>query len=140
MFTVVCQLADTLGLQFDSNKDLNRILDMLLPPRSAFIRRTKRVGGEKHVLYMRDSLSVLRELYGRPDFAKYMVFAPEKHYVLIDGKEERWWSEMHTGRWWWKTQVCLRISVGHPEFLTQRVEGTGSHQTRRYDCAPHHLL
>ncbi|VDB87450.1 unnamed protein product [Peniophora sp. CBMAI 1063] len=98
-------LADTLDLQYRSNRDLNKLVDKGLPARSDFIRKTKRVGGVKHVLYMRDSLAVLRELYGRPDFAMDMVFAPEKHYMLVDDTEERRWSDMHTGRWWWNLQA-----------------------------------
>ncbi|KZV61414.1 hypothetical protein PENSPDRAFT_693426 [Peniophora sp. CONT] len=98
-------VADSLGVQFRSNTELNKIFDKCLPPRSEFFRRTKKVAGEKHVLYMRDSLSVLREIYGRPDFAKDMIYAPEKHYVQqVGGIEERSISDMHTARWWWNMQ------------------------------------
>ncbi|KZV59797.1 hypothetical protein PENSPDRAFT_594870 [Peniophora sp. CONT] len=101
-------LADTLGIQFRSNRDLNRLVDKTLPARPEFILRKKKIGGEKHVFYMRDSLKVLQELYGRPDFAKDMVFAPEKHYVLVDEvDEERAISDMHTARWWWNMQKRL---------------------------------
>lgn len=37
-----------------------------------------------------------------------MVYAPEKHYVLVqDEDEERRLSDMHTARWWWNLQVRI---------------------------------
>ena len=32
-------------------------------------------------MYMRNSLDVLKELFGRPTFVKDLMFAPEKHYI-----------------------------------------------------------
>lgn len=93
-------------MQFRTNRELNKIVDKCLPPRSEWYRRTKKVAGETLTLYYRDSLAVLRELYGRPDFVNDMVYAPEKHYVLVgDDVEERSWSDIYTGRWWWNLQV-----------------------------------
>lgn len=82
-------------------------MDNKLPSRPDFFRCTYTAGGEKHECYMRNSLEVLRELYGRPDFANDMMYAPEKRYGLVaDGTEKRMFSEMNTSRWWWNMQVC----------------------------------
>ena len=108
------QLADKLDLRYRSSRDLNQIVDGALPARPAFVRRTYQLGGETHELYLRDALGLVEALYGSPEFANELVFAPEKHYVRVGGEGERvsWsrrFSDMHTGRWWWKLQVCRRL-------------------------------
>lgn len=91
-------------------------MDKVLPPRPEFKRRTYELGGEKLELYYRNSLEVVSELFGRPDFATSLVFAPEKHWKVKIGADgpvkTRAYSDMHTGKWWWGMQVCRRfISV-----------------------------
>ncbi|KZV59788.1 hypothetical protein PENSPDRAFT_672115, partial [Peniophora sp. CONT] len=84
-------LRDGLGLQFRNNRDLNRLIDKNLPTRATFTRRSYTLGGETHDMYMRNSLDVLKELYGRPDFVRYLTFSPEKHYLLEkDSRSSRW--------------------------------------------------
>ncbi|VDB85587.1 unnamed protein product [Peniophora sp. CBMAI 1063] len=100
-------LKEKLGIQFSCNKALNEIIDVGLPPRSSFKRRTYELGGERLDMYTRDGLELLRELYGRPDFAPHLVFAPEKHFMLVGDTEERAYSEMHTGTWWWWVQMKI---------------------------------
>jgi hypothetical protein len=47
-------------------------------------------------------------LYGDPEFACELVFAPEHHY--LDPEQTcRIYNEMHTGDWWWAVQVHLCI-------------------------------
>ena len=85
-------------------------MDEQLPPRPDFVRRTYELGGEKLDLYMRDSLEVVRDLFGRPEFATSMVFAPERRYTVVDDNEkDRAYSDMHTGQWWWKQQVRMLL-------------------------------
>jgi hypothetical protein len=55
-------------------------------------------------VYYRDIIACIRTLFGDPDFASVLVFQPEKHYV-DEKKEERMYHDIHTGRWWWCTQV-----------------------------------
>lgn len=70
---------------------------------------------------MRDSVAVLKELYGRPDFANSLIFAPEKHYniILKEGRRvlQRAYSDMYTAQWWWGIQVrdivCVARSSAH---------------------------
>lgn len=58
-------------------------------------------------MYMRNSFEVLRELYGRPEFARHLIFAPEQHFVIVGDGEEPEVSDMHTGSWWWWIQVRM---------------------------------
>ncbi|KAH9040246.1 hypothetical protein EDB84DRAFT_1647334 [Lactarius hengduanensis] len=47
-----------------------------------------------------------RTLYGNPEFARDLVFAPECHYT--DHEQTcRVYSEIHTGDWWWAVQTSL---------------------------------
>ena len=99
-----------MGLQYRNNRQLNILMDQLLPWRVRFTRRSYALGGEKLDMYMRNSLDVLKDLYGRPDFARDLIFAPEKHYLVVDGpngslKKRRTYHDMHTGTWWWGKQV-----------------------------------
>jgi hypothetical protein len=55
-------------------------------------------------VYFRDVIACLRALFGDPDFAPILVFAPEKHYT-DELRSVRLYHDMHTGRWWWSTQV-----------------------------------
>ena len=85
-------------------------MDEELPPRTEFYRHNYELSGEKLEGYFRDSMAVLKELYGRPEFANSLVFAPEKQYKIKvkDGQKKaiRVHSDMHTGQWWCSIQVC----------------------------------
>jgi hypothetical protein len=50
----------------------------------------------------------IRSIYGDPEFARDLVFAPEHRY-MDHTRTERIYSEMHTGDWWWEIQVCKPI-------------------------------
>ncbi|VDC05619.1 unnamed protein product [Peniophora sp. CBMAI 1063] len=100
-------LVDQLGIQFKSTRDLHNVMDNALPARPAFTRRTYKLGSEELHLYMRNSLDIVKELFSRPEFATSLVFAPERHYVMVGEVEERAYSDMHTGKWWWKMQLRL---------------------------------
>lgn len=64
------------------------------------------MGGEAFDVYFRDIIECIRGLYGDPNFAQYLVFAPERHYADED-KTVRLFHDMHTGKWWWETQVRI---------------------------------
>lgn len=53
-------------------------------------------------------------LYGDPQFTGILVFMPERHYADPD-MGVRLYHDMHTGKWWWETQVCwfsfFRLSI-----------------------------
>ena len=63
------------------------------------------MAGEVYVIYFCDVLECVKVLYGNPQFATVLVFAPEHHYTNAD-KTEWPFHDMHTGKWWWETQVC----------------------------------
>jgi len=46
----------------------------------------------------------VRALYSDPEFAPYLAFTPERQYA-DEEKLKRVYNEMHTGDWWWDTQV-----------------------------------
>lgn len=76
-------------------------------------------------VYFRDVIACLRALFGDPDFAPVLVFAPEKHYT-DELRKVRLYHDMQTGRWWWSTQVrSLKIDyyfqVSRMSFLRKRL-------------------
>ena len=62
--------------------------------------------GEVMEMYCRPVLDCIKALWGAPDFADDLLFAPERHYADED-ETIRVFSEMNTGKWWWRTQVLL---------------------------------
>ena len=53
----------------------------------------------------RDNLEVLKDIVGDVGLAKDMKWAPER---LVNGDQERLYSELWTGDWWPQIQVCLQ--------------------------------
>lgn len=105
------QVSERLGLSFKNSKELNNIIDNNLPGCPRFERHEVLVGNEVCKVYFRDVIACIKALFGDPDFAPYLVFAPEKHYV-DESKTMRMYHDMHTGKWWWSTQVsCLNVRL-----------------------------
>ena len=52
--------------------------------------------------WYRDIMSILKYLLWRKSFASHLVWAPIEHF---DYHGERVYTEMHSGTWWWDTQV-----------------------------------
>ena len=75
------QVHKHLGLSFKNSMELNKIIDTLLPGQPRFEKHEIVVGDEVCEVYYRDVIACLRVLFGNPDFAPFLVFAPEKHYV-----------------------------------------------------------
>ena len=64
------------------------------------------VAGEVVEVYYRNILDCVKALFGDPQFAKCLKYAPERHYIKDDdGNTSRVYHEMYTGEWWWQTQV-----------------------------------
>ncbi|KAG2139381.1 hypothetical protein BD769DRAFT_1327159, partial [Suillus cothurnatus] len=57
-------------------------------------------------VYYHNIIECVKSLYGDPDFARYLTFAPEQHYA-DDDQTVRLFHDMHTGKWWWETQKKL---------------------------------
>ena len=68
------------------------------------------VANEVCEVYFCDVIACIKVLYGDPDFAQYLVFLPEKHYV-DKRKMQRMYHDMHTGKWWWSTQVRSTLVI-----------------------------
>jgi hypothetical protein len=57
-------------------------------------------------MYHRDIIECIQALYGDPEFVPHLIFKPERHYADADCTI-RMHSDMHTGKWWWNTQVRI---------------------------------
>lgn len=99
------KVVDKLGLSYRTAKQLNDIIDNKLPGRPSFRCRTFDIGNERLEFYSRDIIECIRSLFGDPQFARDLVFAPERHYTSTE-RTSRIYNEMYTGDWWWAVQVC----------------------------------
>jgi hypothetical protein len=98
------KVVDALRLSYRTVKHLNQIVDRELPGRPRFQCRVLIVGEERLEFYCRDVIECIRSLYGDPQLAQDLVFAPEQHYTSAE-RTCRLYNEMHTGDWWWAVQV-----------------------------------
>ena len=78
-------------------------------------------GGEVFDVYYRDIVACIRALFSDPDFAAVLVFAPEKHYT-DETKTSRMYHDMHTGKWWWSTQVSCVLTIALETKLISTLE------------------
>ncbi|KAG2365216.1 hypothetical protein BDR07DRAFT_1470512 [Suillus spraguei] len=99
-------LSEKLGLSFKNTRELNKIIDNELPGRPKFKRKQIVVANEAFDVYFRDIIECIKALFSDPNFADFLVFAPERHYADKD-KTIHLYHEMHTGKWWWNSQKHL---------------------------------
>ncbi|TFK52086.1 hypothetical protein OE88DRAFT_1679776 [Heliocybe sulcata] len=98
---------DALDLSYKNARELSRIIDEeLTSGRPAFKREEIVISGEAFDVYFRDIMQCTAALFGDPEFASHLVFAPERHYADAD-KTTRVYHDMYTGKWWWSTQKIL---------------------------------
>jgi hypothetical protein len=100
-----------LGLSYGTSAQLNAIIDNKLPGRPKFPRSEVVVDNEVFHLYSRDIIECVRALFGDSDFAPYLLVVPERHYIDKE-KTVRMYHNMHTGKWWWATQVSFQADRG----------------------------
>ena len=83
------------------------------------------VGSEVCKVYFWDIVACIKSLFRDPNFMPYLVFRPEKHYTDKD-KMVQMYHDMHTGRWWWTTQVRILTSsfasVSHPIWTQEKLD------------------
>ncbi|KAJ7078527.1 hypothetical protein C8R43DRAFT_825773, partial [Mycena crocata] len=97
------KVTEALGLSYKNSSELNWIIDGQLPMgRPIFKRQEIVVGGEEFNVYFRPIMDCVRVLYGDPEFAQDLIFAPIRHYADPD-KTIRLYHDLRTGEWWWKT-------------------------------------
>ncbi|KAJ6599450.1 hypothetical protein B0H10DRAFT_1959125 [Mycena sp. CBHHK59/15] len=99
----ITSITELLGLSYKNTRELNNIINKKLPGRPKFRCKEIIVAGEAYDVYFRDILECIKALYGDPEFAAHLKFAPERHYA---DKDEMicLYHDMHTGKWWWATQ------------------------------------
>jgi hypothetical protein len=62
-------------------------------------------------LFYRDPMEAIRYMLSRPALAEHLTFTPKRVY-MHENSNDRVYSEMSTGDWWWRTQVsCFRTST-----------------------------
>jgi|ERR1700744_4190168 hypothetical protein len=103
------KVVEDLGLSYSTPKELNSVIDDSLPGRPPFKCQDLVIAGDTLQLYFRDVLQCIRTLYGDPEFARDLVYVPERHYTDCERKC-RVYNEMHTGDWWWAMQVRSHMS------------------------------
>jgi hypothetical protein len=99
------QLSETLGLSYKNTRELNEVIDTQLPGCPSFRHQDIEIAGETVSMYSRNVVDCIKELYGNAKFAEHLVFKPERHYETRN-VHQRHYHDMHTGEWWWQTQVC----------------------------------
>ena len=99
------KLVDSLGLSYHTSKELNDFIDKELPGSPPFKSQDLIIGGEHLQFHYRDVIMCIWALFGNPEFAHDLIFAPERHYTN-SSQTCHIYNEMHTGDWWWSVQVC----------------------------------
>ena len=94
-----------LGLSYKNVRELNTLIDTQIPNRPRFIRQDIEIAEETVTMYSRNVIDCIKALYGNTMFAEHMVFRPERHYDH-NNVHQRQYHDLHTGEWWWQTQVC----------------------------------
>ena len=64
---------------------------------------TMDIEGTSTPYWYRDPIAAISYILGHPPFKDYLCYAPIRDR---DASGERLYSEMWTGDWWWRTQVC----------------------------------
>lgn len=95
---------ENLGLSYHTAPELNAKIDAKLPGRPIWIHGEVDVCGQIVDVYYRDVVLCIKALFGNPQFARYLLFLPEKHFADA-GKTKPVYHDMHTGSWWWAMQV-----------------------------------
>ena len=109
--TKLFKVKEKLGLCFKNTRELNQIIDKnLCGGRPGFQRHEVMVGSEVCEVFYRDVIGCIKSLFGDPNFTPFLHFAPEKHYTN-DTKDLRMYHDMHTGKWWWATQVSSTFNT-----------------------------
>ncbi|KAL1687786.1 hypothetical protein GGG16DRAFT_61384 [Schizophyllum commune] len=97
-------VVDALDLPFKNATELNKLIDNHLPGRPPFVRHEFELSGQIFDVYYRDIILCIKALLGDVEFCPVLAFCPEKHYT-DSSKQQRLYHDMHTGKWWWDTQV-----------------------------------
>ena len=97
-------MPNVLGISYNTVNELNEFIDHMLPGCLPFRRKELVIGQERLEFYCRDILGCIHSLFGDPQYAHDLAFAPERHYMSHERKS-RLYHEMYTCDWWWMVQV-----------------------------------
>ena len=95
---------EALKLSYRNSNELNKIINSSLPSHPRFKHHEVIIAGEAFEFYARDIVECLKALWADPDFLPFLVFEPQEHFA-DDNHTIRLVHDMHTGKWWWDTQV-----------------------------------
>ncbi|KAF8259177.1 hypothetical protein EI94DRAFT_1780739 [Lactarius quietus] len=93
------EVVEKLGLSYSTSKELNTIIDSVLPSPPPFQCMNLSVGGEELEFHY-------HEIIPNPEFAWNLIYAPEWHYTNAE-QTCCVYNEMHTSDWWWFIQMSL---------------------------------
>jgi hypothetical protein len=71
------KVVDTLGLSYNTVNKLNSIIDSELPGWPPFQQKELLIGDEHLEFYLHDVVECIQSLYGDPQFAQDVAFAPK---------------------------------------------------------------
>ena len=94
--TKYSKVVETLGLSYSTSSELYNIIDKLPGGTPPFNSDALVMGGEDLKLNHRDIILCVRSLFGNPEFAQDLIFAPERHYTNAE-RTSQIYNEMHTG-------------------------------------------
>lgn len=118
----LAKVQEALGLSFKNMSELNKIIDQHIPGRPVFQCHNIEIGGQTFEVHFHDIMECVKALYSDPAFAPYLTYAPERHYV-DESLGTRMYHDMHTGEWWWSTQVSARLSILRVMWLILVIRG-----------------
>ncbi|KAG2031147.1 hypothetical protein BDR03DRAFT_994793 [Suillus americanus] len=128
-------VSECLSLSFKNANELNAIVYHELPTgQPKFKREQIIVAGEAFDVYYRDVIECVKSLYSDPDFVRYLVFVPERHYADKD-ETVHLFHNMHTGKWWWDTQPSHGAHILLAYLLCTRLNHISNKASRRRTLA-----
>ena len=80
--------------------------DIVTSPGNRLNEAGELMAPERLELWRRNPVECVRELMGNPAFMDVLNYAPERHFMDVEGKH-RVYDEMWMADWWWDTQVNL---------------------------------
>ena len=81
------------------------MIDKQIPSRRPAFRRKEITVGDKQIeFFFRDTMACIRALFAAPEFASHLILQPEQQFA-DEQRTLRVYHDMHTGDWWWNTQV-----------------------------------
>ncbi len=103
-------MKEAIGCSFKTSDELNKIIDKL-PSCPQLTQHMVSIYGASFEFHTRDILECIKSLWGDPAFADDLILEPVRQYA-DEEKKNRMYHDMHTGNWWWETQV--RIAIPNP--------------------------